>query len=54
MKKVITTPQVDLALRTLWPEDLNQVHAWFEHLANWDGDQFVRDNSPELPGQTRR
>ncbi|MGL6095016.1 MAG: hypothetical protein ACRC7O_04345 [Fimbriiglobus sp.] len=50
MKTVITTPTVDLALRTLGMTERHRVHAWFSHLANWDGDPFVRDNSPLLPG----
>lgn len=53
MKKVVTTPTVDLALRTLGPEDVRRVHAWFDHLANWDDDPFVRENShalDEVPG----
>lgn len=48
MKKVVTTPAVDLALRTLGPEEVRRIHAWFEHLANWDGDPFVRENSHAL------
>ncbi|SIO66673.1 hypothetical protein SAMN05444166_8175 [Singulisphaera sp. GP187] len=53
MKNVVTTPAVDLALRTLGPDEVRRVHAWFDHLANWDGDPFVRENShtlAEIPG----
>lgn len=53
MKSVVTTPAVDLALRTLGPDDVRRVNAWFIHLANWDGDPFVRENShvlAEVPG----
>ena len=53
MKKVVTTPAVDLALRTLGPDEVRRIHAWFDHLANWDGDPFVRENShalAEVPG----
>jgi hypothetical protein len=50
MKKVVTTPAVDLSLRTLGPEDVRQVHAWFEHLSRWDEDSFVRENSHVLAG----
>ena len=50
MKNVVTTTPVDLALRTLGPEEARQVHAWFDHLANWDGDPFVRENSHALAG----
>jgi mRNA-degrading endonuclease RelE of RelBE toxin-antitoxin system len=51
MKKVVTTPTVDLALRTLGPEEVRQVHAWFHHLADWDDDSFVRENSHLLAGE---
>jgi mRNA-degrading endonuclease RelE of RelBE toxin-antitoxin system len=50
MKKVVTTPDVDLALRTLGPEEVRQIRAWFDHLADWDGDAFVRENSHALAG----
>ncbi len=53
MKKVVTTPAVDLALRTLGPDEVRRIHAWFIHLANWDDDPFVRENShvlEEVPG----
>lgn len=53
MKTIVTSLAVDIALNTLTPERLRQVHAWFDHLANWDSDSFVRDNSyslSEMPG----
>jgi hypothetical protein len=53
MKKVVTTPAVDLALRTLGEEEVRRIHAWFAHLANWENDPFVRENShalAEVPG----
>jgi hypothetical protein len=53
MKKVVTSPAVDLVLRTLGPEEVSRIHAWFGHLANWDSDPFVRENShalAEVPG----
>jgi hypothetical protein len=50
MKKVVTTPAVDLAVRTLGPDEVRQVHAWFGHLANWDSDPFVRERSHALTG----
>jgi len=50
MKKVVTTPAVDLALRTLGSDEVRRVNAWFSRLANWDGDPFVRDNSHALAG----
>ena len=48
MKKVVTTTTVNFALRTLRADDLGRVRAWFDQLANWDGDPHVRANSPEL------
>jgi hypothetical protein len=51
MKKVITTPEVDLALRTLWPEESRQVHAWLDHLADWDNDPSLRQMAHALPGE---
>jgi mRNA-degrading endonuclease RelE of RelBE toxin-antitoxin system len=53
MKKVITTPAVDLALRTLSPEEIDRIQSWFGQLANWDSDPLVRENSyalAEMPG----
>jgi hypothetical protein len=50
MKTVITTPPVDIALRTLDRDGLERVHAWFDHLRNWDGDETVRKNSHALKG----
>jgi hypothetical protein len=53
MKKIVTTPPVDFALRTLDTEDVRKVRAWFDHLRNWDGDAFVRARShalEEVPG----
>jgi mRNA-degrading endonuclease RelE of RelBE toxin-antitoxin system len=48
MKEVITTPFVDVALRTLDDENRRKVKAWFDSLANWDGDEFVRKHSHSL------
>jgi mRNA-degrading endonuclease RelE of RelBE toxin-antitoxin system len=50
MKKVVTTPAVDIALRTLDSEGVRKVQAWFDHLRNWDGDEFVRTHSHSLEG----
>ena len=53
MKEIVTTPPVDVALRTLDNENRRRVDAWFGHLANWDGDEFVRSHShilDSLPG----
>lgn len=48
MKTLVTTPPVDIALRTLDDEDRRRVHAWFDHLRNWDSDSFVRSHSVPL------
>ena len=50
MKTIVITPEVDLALGTLGSENGRRVRTWFDHLANWDGDSFVRENSHELAG----
>ena len=53
MKKVVLSPEVELVLQTLSADELRRVQAWFTHLANWDGDTFIRANShslPEIPG----
>jgi mRNA-degrading endonuclease RelE of RelBE toxin-antitoxin system len=48
MKTIVTSPTVDHALHTLGPEEVRRLHAWFDHLANWDEDAFVRENSHAL------
>src|SRR5438045_1628000 len=40
--KVIKTPAVDAALRTLAADDRQRVFSWFDHLANWENDEQVR------------
>jgi mRNA-degrading endonuclease RelE of RelBE toxin-antitoxin system len=50
MKKVVTTPEVDIALRTLGQEERCQVLAWLGHLANLDGDPFLQEHSYPLDG----
>jgi mRNA-degrading endonuclease RelE of RelBE toxin-antitoxin system len=50
MKTVVNTPTADIAVRTLPAEGVRQVHSWFDHLANWDGDEHVRKMSPEVAG----
>jgi hypothetical protein len=50
MKKVVLAPEVHSALRTLGPDEVRRVEAWFDHLSHWDSDAFVRENSPALPG----
>lgn len=51
--KVVTTPSVDIALRTLGPESVRRVQAWFTRLEHWDTDASVRNNCyplDEMPG----
>jgi mRNA-degrading endonuclease RelE of RelBE toxin-antitoxin system len=48
MKKVVTTPSVEVALRTLDDDNRRRMQAWFGQLANWDGDDFVRTHSHRL------
>jgi hypothetical protein len=50
MKKIVTTPLVDIALRTLDADDVRRIHAWFGHLQNWDDDEFVQTHSHTLEG----
>jgi hypothetical protein len=47
MKIEITAP-VEIALRTLGQDDRWQLLAWFDHLKNWEGDEFVRTHSHKL------
>ena len=47
--KVIQTPPVEIALRTLGGEDQQRLGAWCDHLKNWEKDPFVRERSQELP-----
>ncbi len=48
MKKVVITQSVQVALRTLDNDTRRRVNRWFKHLANWDGDEFVRSHSHSL------
>lgn len=48
MKKIVTTPPVDIALRTMNAEEVRRVRAWFDHLQNWDSDDYVRRRSHSL------
>src|SRR3954454_931698 len=50
MQKDVTTPSVDIALRTMDADDRRKVDAWFDHLRNWDGDEYVRSHSHVLEG----
>ena len=49
---VIQTPPVEIAVRTLSEEDRLKVWAWFDHLANWENDSFVREHSEKLPSRS--
>lgn len=47
--KQVDTSAVEVALRTLDAQTRRKVDAWFEHLANWDNDEYVRTHSHPLP-----
>jgi hypothetical protein len=46
--KVIQTPPVEIALRTLGNEDRQKVLAWIDHLKNWEADAFTRGRAKRL------
>jgi mRNA-degrading endonuclease RelE of RelBE toxin-antitoxin system len=48
MKKIVLDPTVEIALRTLDPDGVQRMHAWFSYLERWDTDELVRKNSTEL------
>ena len=48
MKKVVLAPDVEIAMRTLDPDGVRRVHAWFTYLERWDTDEVVRKNSQQL------
>jgi hypothetical protein len=53
MKKLVLDPAVEIAMRTLDPDGVRRVQAWFTYLERWDTDEVVRKNSvplEELPG----
>ena len=50
--KIVQTPPVEIAIRTLSQEDRRRVWAWFNHLANWENDSFVREHSRRLPSSS--
>jgi hypothetical protein len=45
---VLQTPPVEIALRTLGPEDQQEVLAWFDHLKNWEHDAFLRNHAKQV------
>ncbi len=47
MEVQITQP-VQVALRNLGEDDRRRVTAWFDHLRNWENDEFVRSHSKAL------
>lgn len=40
--KVIKTPAVDAALRTLDADERRKVISWFDHLGNWENEEHLR------------
>jgi hypothetical protein len=49
--KVIQTPPVEIALRTLGDDERRQMSAWFGHLGDWERDAFVREHAHKLNGE---
>jgi len=45
---VILTQPVEIALRTLGPEDREKVVAWFDHLKNWENDSLLRSQAKRV------
>ena len=46
--KVIQTPPVETALRTLGDADRRRIWAWLDHLKNWENDSLVRQKAQRL------
>lgn len=51
MMRVITSPAVEIAMRTLDDDGRRRVHAWLDHLKRWDTDPAVQKASMALEGQ---
>lgn len=49
--QLLTSRPVDIAIRTLRPEELRHVDSWFDHLKDWDNDVQVRNLSHKLPNR---
>lgn len=47
-KRLIASPTVDIALRSLNANNFKRVQTWFDHLKNWENDGFVRSRSHQL------
>jgi hypothetical protein len=54
MKKVVSDPTVDIALRSLDPDGVGRIHAWFDYLKRWDEDEVLRKNLSPPAGAQRR
>jgi hypothetical protein len=53
MKKVVISPAVEIAMRSLDPNGERRLNAWFDYLRRWDEDEVVRKNSvllDQIPG----
>jgi hypothetical protein len=46
--KVLQTPPVEIALRTLGSEDRQEVLTWFDHLKNWETDACLRSLAKQV------
>jgi hypothetical protein len=48
MKKIVTTPRVDIALRTMTTEEAEIVRTWFGRLRQWETDADVQGRAHRL------
>lgn len=48
MKTVVLSPAVEIAMRSLTPDGVRRLHAWFDYLQRWDEDPVVQKNSVRL------
>ena len=45
---VVLSHGAEINLATLGDEDRRKVHAWMDHLRNWEKDSFVRSRSMKI------
>jgi hypothetical protein len=45
---VLLTPPVEIGLRTLGPEDRQEVLAWFDDLKKWETDAWLRSRAKQV------
>ena len=46
--EVVLSQPAGMALRSLTDEDRRQAAAWFDHLRNWESDDFIRSRAHAL------